>query len=521
MCSNLRSLGKRFEQKGDYSRAFAAYLGAGQKTDVNRVHSIMKIIDFAKWAQKNHFYRRACDLLVDNGLKTEAEKMLSTVSGRGLDALYAKARLLADAGNIKESQKNLEELARFGYKGLYLAGLVMVDVFPENAKRVANSLSGIQIEMPEPSDEEKEQKLLISGTDPSKMARDMSSMLFFHMSSETEGYYYALRIYKKLGLDEECARCLSKLKEKNDDKYFLFGSITMQGTDNLNESGHSFSAYTRLIAAIACGMTDQVIESIGKGYYEERHGERYQLFFEILCEIEDYLPEFADFESLRSIQCAMLSARAEVTKTEEAKLAEIEKLLEKGDLLSLQVARIKAGEVKFTYTETDYTECLLRIADHAVTDSSTGAQKLAGEIYQDRAKYDRAIPCARSLLEAGEIDDAKSLFSRIGNGLSYASKREEVDKLAGDLEEQWPRVSLELYKASLNNEGIMRTAKRLLETDQINEVAEAAWGISLADKKSIEMRNALLQLESFGENGKDLAQGIRLEMRVPAVFVAK
>ena len=174
MCSKVRNLGKRFEEKGDYRRAFATYLGAGQETDVNRVHSIMKIIDFAKWAQKNHFYRRACDLLVDNGLKTEAEEMLGNVSGRGLDVLYAKARLLASSGNLEDSQKNLEELSRFGYKGLYLAGLVMADAVPENAKRIADALSGIEIEMPEVSNEEKEQKLFISGVDPSEMARSMS-----------------------------------------------------------------------------------------------------------------------------------------------------------------------------------------------------------------------------------------------------------------------------------------------------------------------------------------------------------
>ncbi|MBU0527997.1 hypothetical protein KKE92_05940 [Candidatus Micrarchaeota archaeon] len=36
-----------------------------------------------------------------------------------------------------------------------------------------------------------------------------------------------------------------------------------------------------------------------------------------------------------------------------------------------------------------------------------------------------------------------------------------------------------------------------------------------------EERDALLQLEAFGVDGKNIANGIRCEMRVPAVFVAK
>lgn len=505
-------------------RAFAAYHSAGQHTDVARVQSVVNILDFAKWAQDNHLYRRACDLLLDNGLSKQAGEMLSSVSGRGLGVLYTKARLLANSGNFDKSQEHLDELARFGYKGSFLAALVIADVAPENAKRIADGLSGVKVEVPEvsPDEDQKKQKLLISGTDPSEMARGISSMIFFATSSESEGLYYALRIYKKLEMNDECERCLSLLKEKGvDDKYFLYGVITMRGADDLNESGHHFSAFTRLTAAIVSGMSDQVIQGLEGGYYEDRHEERYKLFLELLCEVEDVLPELVDFESTRKLQSAMINAKAEVTKLEEAKLREIEAFLEKGDLPSLQVAHSRTSDVKFSYTETDYTESLIRVADSANADMSPEAQKFAGEIYSGRGKYASAVSCARRLLEAGEIDDAKSLFSKVGNGLSYRSKREEVNQLAEDLEERWPRISLELYKTSLNQEGIERTAKRLLETGQRKEVEEAARAISIIDKKSLMMRDALLQLEAFGDDGKKLAADICIEMRIPKLFVAK
>ncbi|MFN7990710.1 MAG: hypothetical protein U0R44_00985 [Candidatus Micrarchaeia archaeon] len=529
------NFGTHLEQRGDYRRALGAYSSQGSEEDVKRVRSKITALESAKRLEDEGYLIRSVDMLLENGLVNEAGELVGrTEKAETAESCYAKLRVLALRGDVQGMERPYKKLARLGAHGIYLFGMALADSMPQVARRAADELSGRKlVEVIAEQEKEPGIRLFIAGKDPGEIADHMLAMTFWGMQEPDEMVYFALRIYQKLQMDPDAERCRSML-ENDGGRYRLYDLLREGGWRAVSESGIRLDNLRRYVCAIAEGKTDLVIRAI-EGGSPASDEERYKISLDLLHEIDRYAPELLDTGALESLISYSKAKREELGKRESDKLEEFDRLVESGEMTELKAAKELLGKVSIQYLDVNYWDQMARCADAAVSIGSEEALAFAGEIYH-RTDMGKALMCADALLEIGCLKAAREIYSAVGTSVSYSrysDRREKaenpVNEMLGQrlmekayqIEGRHPAVSLGIYKELRDEDGVKRTARAVLEKGSFEEIGMAAWAVSTFEKDGLLMRDAILRLEEFGDEGRKTARGICLEMRVPKVFVAK
>ncbi len=525
------SFGKALEDRGDFRRALGAYQNAGLIEDAQRMHSVMETIETAGKLEKIGLYKRAVDLLLERGLAGEAKALSQRVGPDGVrESDYVLLRVLSDEQRVESMEGPAEHLMRLDGYAKYLAGLSGAGAYPQVAEWIADGLSGKERKNVEQHADKPEPRMFISAGDAKEMANSMVSMIFLAMANPAEMAYHAMRLYRRLGKTEDAERCRAMMSECEELRFF--SALAEGGYEGVRNQGFHLDNSMRLMVAISDGHADmavQAIEHIG-GTDEERLG----IASELLYDMEKFVPERLDTDSIFAISGYINGKRQALKEQNAVLLDEFKALIATGDLEGLKAGLKVLESIKFQYLGVSYHDMKHECADAAMRIGTTDAVKLAAGLYSNTSG--KKLECAEILLSRGETKEACGLFSSIACSVSYdihsqrenqvtnprsAEMKERLLQRAFSLEATQPLISLSVYEEFREREGAIRVAGTLLVSQNKDEIERAAWTISVFDKRSMLMRDLLLSLESFGEEGKKRANGIRCEMRVPSLFIAK
>lgn len=550
MGTAVRSLGSRFEARGDYAQARVAYQTAGLDKEAVRMGTILETLELAGRLARVYLHGRAVDILLERDLVKVAENMARALEKADTPASnYLKARVLAHTGRIGEIEPVAERLYAFGPYGVYLLACAVLEAAPENARAMADFLCGkpapsASIHEPEPADasghaEEEEAFLLFGDEKQAKAgARAMASSIRWSMINEEEMLFYSLQIYRRLGDMEEAGRCLEALREQGSASgapYYFYGLLSLEGIEGLQGKGLLDKDMNRLVAAIAWGKTDNAIRAVENGWIKgdpgQRAQQRYDVYWHLLEIFDQYMPERISATDLLKLADGGEVAGKELAAAERAKLAGIDTMIASGRFEAIQEANKRLRDVRFHLLDGqragprsfDYS---IRCADAAFQlQDNAAALEFAGEIYL-YPNIARALDCADGLLRLGATQKAKRLYrqcaSRSKNQAQDKGAGTRLLKTAAELETEHPLISMAVYAelGPVHTDQIKRIAGRMVGSGSLDEVGQAAWMVSYVDKRSMEMKRLLERLGTFGEEGARTARAIREEMKVPRLFSA-
>ena len=537
------SFGMALEEKGDFRRALGAYQNAGLVEDAQRMHSVLETIETAGKLEKIGLYRRAVDLLLEQGLAGEAKALSQRVGSKGVrESDYVLLRVLSDEQRIESMEGPAEHLMRLDGYAKYLAGLSVAGAYPQAAEWIADGLSGKESrpaekragqsdgQQADKSGDKPEPRMFMTGGDAKAMANSMMSMLFMAMDSPAEMAYHAMRLYRKLGKVDDAERCRGIAGECEDLRFY--SALADGGYEGVRGRGFDFDNSMRVVVAISDGHADMAVNAIE--HIHSTDEERLGMASELLYEMEKFVPERLDTDSIFTLSGYMDAKRAALKEQNARKVDEFKAHLATGDLEGLK-AGIKALEsIKFRYLDISYHDMKHECADTALEMGTKEAVKLAAGLYSDASE--KKLECAELLLASGETKEAGEIFASVARAVSYdlysqrenhatnprsIEMKERLLRRAFSLEAAHPQISLAIYREFRAQEDAMRVAGTFVASLNQGDVENAAWAVSGFDKRSLLMRDLLLRLETFGEEGKKRADGIRCEMRVPGLFIAK
>ncbi|MFH0884143.1 MAG: hypothetical protein V1861_00350 [Candidatus Micrarchaeota archaeon] len=529
------SFGKALEEKGDFRRALGAYQNAGLIEDSQRMRSVIETIETAGKLERLGLYKRAVDMLLERGLAGEAKALSQRIGSDGVrESDYVLLRVLSAEQNVESMEGPAEHLMRLDGYARYLAGLSVFGAYPYVAEWIADGLSGKKMENEEQrcdkTGDKPESRMFFSAGNIREMTNSMISMMFMAMDSPAEMAYHAMRLYYRLGKTEDAARCLA-IASASEELHF-FSTLAKGGYEEVRTQGIHLDNRMRLIVAISDGHADMAVRAIERiGEAEE---ERLEIAMGILYDMEKMVPERLDTDSIFTLSAYMDGKRNALKEQNTQMLNEFKALIATGDLDGLKAGLKVLESIKFRYLDISYHDMKDACADAAMRIGTTDAVRLAASLYGNASE--KRLECAEILLERGEAKEACEIFAKIAGSVSYdiyserenhvtnprsIEKKERLLRRAFSLEAIHPLISLSVYEGFREHDGAIRVAGTLLLSQNQVEVERAAWAVSGFDKRGMLMRDLLLRLESFGEDGKMRADGIRLEMRVPLLFVAK
>jgi len=537
------SFGMALEEKGDFRRALGAYQNAGLIEDAQRMHSVLETIETAGKLEKIGLYRRAVDLLLEHGLAGEAKALSQRVGPNGVrESDYVLLRVLSDEQRIESMEGPAEHLMRLDGYAKYLAGLSVAGAYPQAAEWIADGLSGKESrpaekragqsdgQQADKSGDKPEPRMFMTGGDAKAMANSMMSMLFMAMDSPAEMAYHAMRLYRKLGKVDDAERCRGIVGECEDLRFY--SALADGGYEGVRGQGFDFDNSMRVVVAISDGHADMAVNAIE--HIHSTDEERLGMASELLYEMEKFVPERLDTDSIFTLSGYMDAKRAALKEQNARKVDEFRALIASGNLDDIKAGMKMLESIKFRYLDVSYQDMKRECADAAMELDSTEAVAFAAGLYSDASE--KKLECAEILLTRGIANEAGIIFASMARAVSYdlysqrenhavnphsVELKERLVARAFSLEAIHPLISLSVYQGFHEHVGAIRVAGTLLASQNQGEVESAAWAVSVFDKRSMLMRDLLLRLDSFGEEGKKRADGIRCEMRVPGLFIAK
>ena len=528
-----RSLfGKAFEEKGDFRKAAEAYRSAGLEDDAARARSKLRAVETAGKLEAHGLYVRAVDVLLDGGLAKEAGEFAQRVEKADTpESSYVQIKVLSLSGYSERMERPFRRLRAFGPYGQYLFGMAMAESMPQIARRVADGLSGVSTV--EDREDSKGPRVFVCGNDPDAIAEQMSAMTFWATEDTRETGYFAMRIYQKLGLSSDAGRCLADLRD--DEWRFRFFDILRKGGGirEIVEAGIELDNERRIIYALVSGHADKALKALD--CFENTEEEKFDYAGSLLRRLERHASDLLDAEAAMALIGYREGKRETLARSEREALERAGELLRGGSLPGIEEAKGLIGQVRFKFTKGNYWVEMSKCAHAAREIGSVEALVFAGDIYRN-CDLQKAMECAESLLDMGERGPAKKLFAGIASGVHYSiysqSRHGEPDQgtlsikdllleRALHLEPVHPAISLAIYRGLYDEEGIVRTARAMLAGGSEEDIEQAAWAVSISSKKSLLMRDLLLKLEGYGDEGSRKAEGIRREMTVPKLFEAK
>ncbi|MBW2971753.1 hypothetical protein KY359_01830 [Candidatus Woesearchaeota archaeon] len=532
------SFGSRFESRGDYARAKAAYEQAGMHEDSERVGTLAEAVEYATLFEENGFHQRSVDTLLRAGLRKEANDLVSRVlKEQSLQSDYACLKVFAQEGKLKLAEQAAARLQEHAPKGLCVAAMAVADTFPERTKYLADKFSGKPVEVPtEP------EKAFFIMVDPEKTAKQMVSLISWSWFSQPEAIFNALRMYQAIGLDAEAEGCLNVLAEFDDDfskDFHSYGVLALRDVAEIDPD--SMEGNARFLYGVASGDTETIIEKWQKLSLEARHKSYARLLWDVLSHVPEKVSD-ADFAKLI---CAKEEVREALAGHAKSALAEIDADILSGDFTRIKAASEMLRNVGFNYLARDRheqhtirSEYSERCAEAAYEiQDNIEAQAFAGDFFDGR-DTDKAFSCAERLMNLGAVDEAKNVYSGIA---SYLAQKERDQKRIGlvplrngsharlysflaIMDPEDPVFSLRRYQELYDRKNVERLAEQMIQSSDMAHVEEAAWKLSIFryDPKrpgekiySQVLRPALQKLTSFGEAGMKAIEMIKLEMCIP------
>jgi len=452
--------------------------------------------------------RRSIDVLLDEGLIDQAEEFVQRHGG-GAFCDYANVRLLAETGRIDQTMKYVEKLWSMGGFGAYLFGAATANSDPDVTRIVADQLS----DKPQSAPEDTGGESFFFKAGP-ELAKNLVSMISWDLTSKGQKLLYALKLYDSIGMTSEAEGCLRMLENENKDMY-SFGLLDLRDIDELPYDDLSSDA--RIAFYFAIGNSDWVLH-----HWKERFEpmERYKHAQKVIENMERYASESIPHEALIKLLDHKREAR-EIVEQEELKTrAELEeKLASTKDLKVISEVHQGLHALNFAGQSNDREMCA--DAAFALADNKE-ALVYAASHYRD---HNKLLQCAERLYGMGAIDSAKGVLK----SLAYDVKtncgvcvedpeksriRNRVIDYAKEMEENYPRASMEIYERLKDGASTVRMAEGLLDSDSLDDVEEAAWKISGTSyrTRTALMDRALNRLNEFGPEGEEVAKSVTVEM---------
>ncbi|MEK6982449.1 MAG: hypothetical protein AABX38_05950 [Candidatus Micrarchaeota archaeon] len=524
-----RNFGKAFEDKGDYRRAFETYHSEGKVDAAARVHRILEVIELStKLREISHI--RAVDVLIENGLVKEARAFVKDVEQRDTnESSYAKLRVLAIDGMSQEMRTPCDRLESFGSYGKYLAAMALIKESPNTAKLVADHLSGKQsIKVsPKPETEwteaHQQHRMFLSAAEVGTEGIGRGMMSLLQMEEKGEKEYFGMRIYEKLGMHEEVVRCRGLLVDASD-RIKFYARFDTTGKYEQDDSTIKLTNNLRFFYAISTGTIEGVIHVIEK--YGRTEDDKYKATLDLIWDLDKFLPQIIDNSGILKLLEYMKTKKQALTKVEEEKLVEFAvRLNEAGkDLEKIKEAAEFLGNVNFSYLKSSYWNYKQKCADVAFELGTDEAIIFAAKIYEN-VDFEKAFSCAEILLERGCVEEAKIIYANLAIylGKKYKENKDMLTaqkllKKAAELEDNYPALSMYVYKEFDDKEAVKRTAELILQKGTEEDLEVAGWTLSIINKRGELTHRILQRLSEKGEEGKKKAQAIIIEMRIPPLF---
>ncbi len=532
-----RRRAQQLAQNGDHKRALASFRAAGDEAEAAKMQAKITAIEHAKTMEQNGLYKRAADILLRSGLDKEARELAERLEKKkSPEALHAAASIHATNERPDLMHAALEKLLEHDHKGMYYAALVIADTNQEGARYFADVLSEKPQERKSDGKKMEDARTYFAvrtKDDVRTMIRAHVSMIGWGMSWPIR-FYHALRIYQGLNDNEGVERCLDTLakemKRTGSQEYYFYALLAVRGEDALplreievgnKREDDELNIISRVI--LITSGADALIRFTDS--LDKDKKERYARYCEILFR-EPITENMADEEVLKVIR-RKHEARAALVPHEYVKLTRIGELLRTGTFAAAKEAErlMRTLDANFMTRHFDLdktrrirSSILRRCADAAYAETGNlKAQVYAGSFYEAQREVAKAVACAENLMHLGAHREAEDLLVRTARHMAKGM----AEEIASQFTETKPLVALSMYEAAKNKGAYMEVAERLLDSEQpLGIVEKIAWVISAHAGRTPLMQKALGKLESFGQEGKDSADGIRREMHVGTAFVA-
>ncbi len=431
----------------------------------------------AELAIENRFYTFAARKLASTNAASQCRTLKSLIGKeKSVDAISAKAILCSTLKRLGEKDLLIQNLLVDHWKGAYYAARILMKNNKKGSEKIADMLD----------------MDFKSSKDP---ARERNEPLFF-----------AFDICRRLGKTEKSKEHLENLHLERD-RYYLYASLLLEQTI---PSDYSFiDIGERYMASAVLGDIEPFLDFfLNEGNYKSLHVK--------VEDMVDFMDDLISEENIEILLRTLAQAKQEQRNERNLKKIDAMKYLSKEDLKSIHQGM---DIIKSTFRVDEYDEkrrMEIVGADKAASlEENNDAQFFAAGIYLFWEMASKAAECGIRILERGYSKDAEEIILRAANMLKFRKRIDKVRVLAERLEESSPLVAQSLYSRIMKEGGrTVGLASVILESDNLDFVERCAWNLSFIAKRNLEMRNALLKLESMGFEGKMRSDSIRKEMGI-------